>query len=320
MNGGTPRPHGRMRIAFMGTPIFAARALDAILFAGFDVAAVYTRAPQPSGRGMTLTPTAVGALASERGLPVFTPRSLKNTAAQLAFAALNLDAVAVVAYGLILPAPILCAPRLGCYNLHASLLPRWRGAAPIQRAIMAGDAETGVDVMRMEEGLDTGPILMRARTPIAASDTAQSLHDRLSALGAPLLVEALSAVERGDATQTPQPAEGVLYAEKISSREARIDWTEPGALIDRRIRALSPFPGAWFEMDGPRGRERVKALMSRNAPGAGAPGALLSADGALIVACGDGAVELLRVQRAGRSAQNADEFLRGFAPSGASFY
>jgi methionyl-tRNA formyltransferase len=320
MNGGTPRPHERMRIAFMGTPIFAARALDAILFAGFDVAAVYTRAPQPSGRGMTLTPTAVGALASERGLPVFTPRSLKNTAAQLAFAALNLDAVAVVAYGLILPAPILCAPRLGCYNLHASLLPRWRGAAPIQRAIMAGDAETGVDVMRMEEGLDTGPILMRARTPIAASDTAQSLHDRLSALGAPLLVEALSAVERGDATQTPQPAEGVLYAEKISSREARIDWTEPGAMIDRRIRALSPFPGAWFEMDGPRGRERVKALMSRNAPGAGAPGALLSADGVLIVACGDGAVELLRVQRAGRSAQNADEFLRGFAPSGASFY
>lgn len=301
-----------MRLAFMGTPEFAARALGEIIAAGHDIAAVYARAPQPSGRGMALRDSPVGALAKSRGLLLRTPRTLKSAAEQAAFAALDLDAAVVVAYGLILPKPILDAPRRGCFNLHASLLPRWRGAAPIQRAIMAGDAVTGVDVMRMEEGLDTGPVLLSEETPIRADDTAGSLHDRLAEIGSRLIVRALDALSNDAAMETKQPEEGAVYAEKISSEEARIDWNGLAEVIDRRIRGLSPFPGAWFEVEGPKGRERVKALMSTLANGSGRPGEIVSVGGALTAACGSGAVSLTRLQRAGRGAQNADEFLRGF--------
>ncbi|MGD9659513.1 MAG: methionyl-tRNA formyltransferase, partial [Methylocystis sp.] len=218
------------------------------------------------------------------------------------------DAAVVVAYGIILPKTILEIPRYGCFNLHASLLPRWRGAAPIQRAIMAGDAETGVDVMRMEEGLDTGPILLSETVKITQNDTAQTLHDRLALIGAELLPRALAAVSRGGALETPQAATGVTYAAKVTPAEARIDWTGPARLVDCQIRGLSPFPGAWFEAAG----RRVKALLSREAAGAGAPGEVLKADDRLIVACADGAVELLKLQRAGKAAQRPAEFLRGF--------
>jgi methionyl-tRNA formyltransferase len=298
-----------MRLAFMGTPDFAARALIELIGAGHDIAAVYTRAPQPSGRGQKLTPSPVHQIAEASGLAVRTPRSFKKEDARAAFAALNVDAAIVVAYGLILPQAVLDAPRLGAFNLHASLLPRWRGAAPIQRAMMAGDAMTGVQVMRMEAGLDTGPILLSESTPILATDNAASLHDRLAEIGANLLPRFLAALERGQIVETPQADEGVLYAEKISPSEARIDWTRPAAAIDRQIRGLSPFPGAWFEANG----ERVKALMSCRSDGAGEPGAVLASGDGLTVACGDGAVTLTRLQRAGRAPQAAGEFLRGFS-------
>jgi methionyl-tRNA formyltransferase len=301
-----------MRLAFMGTPDFAARALGEILAAGHDIAAVYTRAPQPSGRGMALRDSAVATLAQRHGLVVHTPKSLKSPSEQAAFAALNLDAAIVVAYGLILPRPVLDAPRLGCFNLHASLLPRWRGAAPIQRAIMAGDAATGVQVMRMEEGLDTGPILLSETTRIRPDDTAGTLHDRLAHIGADLLARALSALARDALVETPQSAEGVVYADKISVEEARIDWSRPAVEIDRQIRGLSPFPGAWFEAPASKGAQRVKALMSAVRTGSGRPGEILSVDGALVVACGSNAAALTRLQRAGKSAQSAEEFLRGF--------
>ncbi|MBY0422882.1 MAG: methionyl-tRNA formyltransferase [Parvularculaceae bacterium] len=301
-----------MRLAFMGTPDFAVQALAALVASGFDVAAVYTRAPQPSGRGMALRPSPVAEFAAANGIEVRTPKSLRKPEEQAAFRALDLDAAAVVAYGLILPKPILDAPRLGCFNLHASLLPRWRGAAPIQRALMAGDRETGVDVMRMEEGLDTGPVLLSERTPIRADDTAATLHDRLAEIGAALLPRALRAIERGVAVETPQPEDGVVYAEKISNEEARIDWTRPAAEIDRKIRGLSPFPGAWFEAPSERGLQRVKALFSKAVGVAGPPGRVLATEGALVVACGEGAVAVTRAQRAGKSAQSAEEFLRGF--------
>ena len=236
-----------------------------------------------------------------------TPKSLKKAEAQDEFAALKLDAAIVVAYGLILPKAVLDAPRLGAFNLHGSLLPRWRGAAPIQRAIMAGDAITGVQVMRMEEGLDTGPVLATASTRIDAADTTSSLHDRLAALGAPLMVEALAALERGDATETPQSSEGVTYAHKITPAEARIDWAKSAREVDCAIRGLSPVPGAWLELDG----ARVKVLMSRVEEGEGAPGAAL--DDSLLIACGSGAVRLLTVQREGRGPLDAGAFLRGHA-------
>ena len=296
-----------LRLAFMGSPTFALPTLDALVAAGHDIACVYSQPPRPAGRGKQERPTPVHARALERGLEVRTPKSLKSADAQAAFAALQLDAAIVVAYGLILPKPILDAPRLGAFNLHGSLLPRWRGAAPIQRAIMAGDRETGVQVMRMEEGLDTGPVLATYRTPIAFDDTTGSLHDRLAAKGAKLMAETLVHVERGDAPETPQSSEGVTYAHKITPAETRIDWRKSAREVDCMIRGLSPFPGAWCDLNG----ARVKVLLSRLGQGVGAPGEAL--DDELLIACGDSAVRLLVVQREGRGPLDAAAFLRGAA-------
>ena len=298
-----------MRLIFMGTPDFAVPALDALVAAGHEVVAVYTRAPRPAGRGQAERPSPVQLRAEALGLPVRSPRSLKTPEAQAAFAALQADAAVVVAYGLILPKPVLEAPRLGCLNIHASLLPRWRGAAPIHRAVMAGDAETGVCIMHMEEGLDTGPVYLRVAVPIGPQDTTGVLHDRLAGLGAQLVVEALERLP--GLTPETQPEAGATYAAKIDKAEARVDWARPAAEVDCLIRGLSPFPGAWTGIAG----ERVKLLASCRAEGQGAPGEVL--DGALTVACGTGAVRLLRLQRAGRGAQEAAEFLRGFdVPAG----
>ena len=307
-----------MRIAFLGTPDFAVPALAELASAGHDIAAVYAQPPAPRGRGQAVRPSPVQAFAETLGLHVRTPPSMRDPGAIAAFQALDLDAAVVVAYGQILPAAVLDAPRLGSFNLHASLLPRWRGAAPIQRAVMAGDSVTGVQVMRMTPGLDEGPILLSETVRIGPLDTAGALHDRLSLVGAHLLPRALAAVERGGAVETPQATDGVTYARKINPAEARIDWTRPAAEVDRQIRGLSPFPGAWFEAPGEKSPVRVKALLSRLEEGEGDPGAAL--DGALLIACGSGAVRLLTVQREGRSAQDADAFLRGFpAPAGAVF-
>jgi methionyl-tRNA formyltransferase len=297
-----------MRIAFMGTPAFAVRALGEIA-PEHEIAAVYTRPPAPRGRGQALQPSPVHALADQLGLPVRTPRSFKDPAEVEAFRALDVDAAVVVAYGQILPKAVLEAPRLGAVNLHGSLLPRWRGAAPIQRAIMAGDAVTGVQLMRMTEGLDEGPVLLSETVPIRADDTAATLHDRMAEVGAELLANGLRAMERGGLAEQPQAAEGVTYARKIGAEEARIDWDRPAVEVDRHIRGLSPFPGAWFEALTPRGPVRVKALMSRLSLGSGPPSEVL--DERLKVACGEGAVRLLRVQREGRAAQDVDDFLRG---------
>jgi methionyl-tRNA formyltransferase len=298
-----------MRLAFMGTPDFSAPVLAELAAAGHDIAAVYTRAPTPSGRGHKLTPSPVHQLGESLGLEVRTPKNFKSDEEIEAFRALDLDVAVVVAYGLILPQAVLDAPRLGCLNLHASLLPRWRGAAPIQRAIMAGDRVTGVQVMRMEAGLDTGPVMLSETVSIAENETAGSLHDKLMAVAAQLGPRALAALERGGLVATPQPEEGVTYASKISAGEARIDWSRLATEVDRHIRGLSPFPGAWFEADG----ARVKVLMSRVAESAGAPGDILEADNRLVAACGDGAVELVTLQRAGKKPQGAEEFLRGFS-------
>ena len=298
-----------LRIAFMGSPDFAVPALAELLARGHDVACVYAQPPRPAGRGQSLRKTPVHAFAEARGIEVRTPKSLKRAPEQEAFAALDLDIAAVVAYGLILPKPILEAPKHGCINLHGSLLPRWRGAAPIQRALMAGDAVTGVQAMRMEEGLDTGAVILGVSTPIEADDTAQTLHDRMAALGAPLLADAVAQIESGNAVETPQAAEGVTYASKIDPAEARIDWTKSAREVDCHIRGLSPFPGAWFEWPGEAGPVRVKALLSRVGIGGGRPGELL--DDSLLVACGSGAVRLLRVQREGRQAMDVGDFLRG---------
>jgi methionyl-tRNA formyltransferase len=294
-----------LRLAFMGSPDFALPALAALIEAGHIVTCVYSQPPRPAGRGRQERPTAVAAFAAARGLEVRTPKSLRSAEEQQAFAALKLDAAIVVAYGLILPRPILDAPRFGCFNLHASLLPRWRGAAPIQRAIMAGDSKTGVQVMRMEEGLDTGPVLAAYETPIAPDDTTGSLHDRLAQNGAKLLVDTLAKLERGEARETPQPEDGVTYAHKITAAERRIDWERSAHMIDCKIRGLSPHPGAWFELNG----ARIKALDSRLADGRGAPGEVL--DNQLTVACGDGAVRLVKLQREGRAPMATAEFLRG---------
>jgi len=299
-----------MRIAFMGTPDFAATSLDALVKAGHEIAVVYSQPPAPRGRGQALQPSAVHALAERLGIAVRTPASMRDPAEIEAFAALDLDAAVVVAFGQILPAAVLEAPRLGAYNLHASLLPRWRGAAPIQRAIMAGDAMTGAQVMRMTEGLDEGPVIASAALRIDAAETAGTLHDRLAVAGAALLVEAMAAVERGEARAVAQAAGGATYARKIKPAEARIDWTKPAAEVDAHIRGLSPFPGAWFEAPSERGRVRVKALLSRLEDGEGAPGTVL--DSALAIACGSGAVRILRAQREGRGPQDAGDFVRGF--------
>lgn len=297
-----------MRLAFMGTPEFSVPVLSELLAAGHDVVAVYTRAPKRSGRGHKVTLSPVHQFAEAHGIEVRTPKNFKSAEARAAFASLELDAAIVVAYGLILPQEILDAPAHGCLNLHASILPRWRGAAPIQRAIMAGDAHTGVQVMQMEAGLDTGPILLSETVDIRPDETGASLHDRLSQVAAQLGPRALAALERGALTQTPQSEEGVTYAHKISPEEAKIDWTAPARDVDRHIRGLSPFPGAWFEAAD----ARVKVLFSKLADGTGVAGEVLQADEKLIVACGEGAVELATLQRAGKRAQQADEFLRGF--------
>ena len=300
-----------MRIAFMGTPDFAATSLDALVKAGHEIAMVYSQPPAPRGRGQALQPSAVQALAENLGIAVRTPVSMRDPAEIEAFAALDLDAAVVVAFGQILPAAILEAPRLGAYNLHASLLPRWRGAAPIQRAIMAGDAMTGAQVMRMTEGLDEGPVIASAALRIDAAETAGTLHDRLAVAGAALLVEAMAAVELGEARAVAQASDGATYARKIKPAEARIDWTKPAAEVDAHIRGLSPFPGAWFEAPSERGLVRVKALLSRLEDGEGAPGTVL--DSALAIACGSGSVRILRAQREGRGPQDAGDFVRGFA-------
>ena len=304
-----------MRLAFLGTPDIAAACLDAVAKAGHEVAAVYAQPPAPRGRGQAVRPSPVQALAETLGLPVRIPVSMRDPAEVEAFRALHLDAAVVVAYGQILPREVLEAPRLGAFNLHASLLPRWRGAAPIQRAIMAGDTETGVQVMRMTEGLDEGPILSSARLDIRPDETAGSLHDRMAEAGAALLVTTLADIAAGRAVETPQAEDGATYARKISARTARLRWTRTAAELDCKIRGLSPFPGAWFEAPGPRGPVRVKALLSRAEAGSGAPGEVL--DDALLVASGEGAVRLLRLQREGRGPQDAADFLRGLPlPSG----
>ena len=296
-----------MRIAFMGTPDFAVPSLAELIAAGHEIVAVYSQPPRPRGRGQKLTPSPVHAFADSMGLPVFTPESMKATDAIETFRSLDLDAAAVVAYGQILKTDVLEAPRLGCFNLHGSLLPRWRGAAPIQRAIMVGDRQTGVQIMRMSEGLDEGPILLSEVMDIRDDDTAAALSDRMAHVGAGLWPRALAAIERGGATPVEQAGEPT-YAKKITPAEARIDWSRPAPEVDCHIRGLSPFPGAWFE--GPDGT-RIKALMSRVEDGAGSAGKVL--DDALLIACGTGAVRLTRVQREGKGAQAAEEFARGYA-------
>jgi methionyl-tRNA formyltransferase len=304
-----------LRIVFMGTPDFSVRALASLFATGHEIACVYTQPPRPSGRGQQPRPSPVHQFAEEHGMPVRHPQNFKSPEEREAFAALDADVGVVVAYGLILPREILAAPRLGCVNLHASLLPRWRGAAPIQRAIMAGDRVTGVQVMQMEAGLDTGPVLLSETVPIAPDDTAASLHDRLAEIGADLLPRALAALSRGGLVPHPQAEEGVTYAHKIEPAEARVDWARPAAEIDRHIRGLSPFPGAWTEMLRDDTALRIKLLLSEvGGPVAARPGTIVATgrDG-LDVAAGDGhAVRLLRLQRAGKSAQDAETFLRGF--------
>jgi len=295
-----------LRLAFLGTPDFAVPTLAELVAHGHDIACVYSQPPRPKGRGLELEPGPVHRFALAHKLPVRTPLSLKDAAQQELFAALAVDAAIVVAYGLLLPNPILDAPRLGCFNLHGSLLPRWRGAAPIQRAVMAGDAETGVMVMRMEEGLDTGPVLMAERTPIGRK-TAGELSEELSRLGADLMLRALAALERGAVSEQAQPEAGVTYAKKISKDEARIDWTKGAIEIDCLIRGLSPSPGAWTEAKG----ERLKVLYARPVSGKGAPGEVIGDE--LTVACGDGALRLIKVQRAGSRVMEAAELLKGFA-------
>lgn len=296
-----------MRLIFMGSPDFAVPTLSALIDAGHEIACVYSQPARPAGRGKRLTPTPVAAFAEARGLEVRTPETLRGSEAAAAVAALAADAAVVVAYGLILPKAILSATRLGCFNLHGSLLPRWRGAAPIQRAIEAGDAVTGVQAMRMEAGLDTGPVLDGETLAIFPFDTAGTLHDRMAQTGALVMVRALAALEAGTAVETPQPDDGVTYASKIERAETRIDWTQAADVVDRRIRAFAPAPGAWCE--GPDGAGRLKVLLSRSEAGSGAPGTVL--DDHLLVACGTGAVRLLSLQKEGRGALDAEDFLRG---------
>jgi methionyl-tRNA formyltransferase len=299
-----------MRVVFMGTPDFAVPTLARLAQDGHDIAAVYTRAPAKAGRGMSLRPSPVHALADNLGIPVLTPASLRSPDAVETFAGHRADVAVVVAYGMLLPQAILDVPRHGCLNLHGSLLPRWRGAAPIQRAVMAGDEESGVGIMRMEAGLDTGPVALEGRVPITPGMTAGELHDALMPLGAELMSQAIERLESGALTFTPQASEGVVYAHKISNDEARIDWSLPAAEIANRINGLSPFPGAFFAVDLGKGPERVKVLRAAAGAGTGAQGTLLDAEG--LVACGTGAVRLTELRRAGKggSASGA-EFVRG---------
>jgi methionyl-tRNA formyltransferase len=298
-----------MRIVFMGTPDFSVPVLAEIIGGGHEVVAVYTRAPKPAGRGMEMKLSPVHAMAERFGIPVHTPKSLRTPEAAELFASHDADVAVVVAYGLILPQAILDAPRECCLNLHASLLPRWRGAAPIQRAIMAGDAETGVMVMKMDVGLDTGPVAMAERVAIGSDMTAGELHDRLSPLGADLMGRALAALSRGGLTFQPQAEAGLTYAHKIEKAEARIDWRLPAQAVHDHIRGLSPFPGAFFEGDFGRGAERIKVLRAQVCAGEGHAGALLGDE--LTVACGVGALKLVEIQRAGKAPMKPQDFLRG---------
>ena len=295
----------RLKLAYMGTPDFAVPSLAALVEAGHEIAAVYSQPPRRAGRGQKERPSPVYAWAEEHGLPVRTPRTLRDEGAQAEFAALNLDAAIVAAYGLILPLPVLEAPRLGCINVHASLLPRWRGAAPIQRAILAGDTETGISIMIMEEGLDTGPVLRMESLPIGPEMTAGELHDALAALGGCMIAPVLADFEAGHIVPEPQDDAGTTYAKKIEKPEARIDWSEEASMVARRIHAFAPWPGAWFTLGG----ERVKALAARIEPADGAFGEVL--DDTLRVACGSSAVRLLRLQREGKKPAAAADFLRG---------
>ena len=300
-----------LRLAFMGTPDFAVPILEALRAAGHEIAAVYTQPPRPAGRGHQPQPSPVARAAAAAGIPVRTPARL-DAAEVEAFRALVLDAAVVAAYGLILPPTVLGAPRLGCINVHASLLPRWRGAAPIQRALLAGDSETGVTIMQMDAGLDTGPMLLKEAVPIGPKATAQELHDRLAALGASLVVRALAGLAAGTLAAVQQPAEGVTYAKKLAREEGRLDWRKTAAELERAVRALNPAPGVWLEHGG----ERIKVLAAEIvAAASGAPGTVL--DAALTVACGSGALRLTRLQRPGRAPMEADALLRGFAiPAG----
>jgi methionyl-tRNA formyltransferase len=298
-----------LRLIFMGTPDFAVPTLLELVAHGHEIAAVYTRAAKPAGRGMKLQSTPVEQEARRLGIPVLTPKTLKTPEALEEFRAHRADAAVVVAYGMILPQPILDAPKLGCFNLHASLLPRWRGAAPINRAIMADDAETGVMVMKMDVGLDTGDVAMAERLAITDNMTAADLHDALAPLGADLMVRAMGALERGSLRLTKQSEDGVTYAAKIEKAEARVDWSKPARAVLRHIYGLSPFPGAWSEVDIDGGPVRLKILRCELAKGAGAPGAVLDDD--LAIACGDGAIRILELQRAGKAPMKTTEFLRG---------
>jgi methionyl-tRNA formyltransferase len=298
----------RLRLVFMGTPDFAVPALRSLLEAGHRILAVYTQPARPAGRGYRARPSAVQLAAEAAGVAVRAPVSLKDPVEHAAFRALDADAAVVAAYGLLLPKPILAAPRLGCLNIHASLLPRWRGAAPIQRAILAGDTETGVTIMQMDEGLDTGAVVLAQRVPITRETTAGSLHDTLAGLGGRLIVAALSGLAAGRLKPTPQPPGGITYARKLGPDDGRLHWSRPAAELNRVVRAMAPAPGAWFEHDG----QRIKVLaadIAGNEAGAG-PGTVL--DERLTVACGQGALRLATVQRAGKAALPADAFRRGF--------
>ncbi len=302
-----------LRLAFLGAPDFAVATLAALLDAGHEVACVYSQPPRPAGRGHKLRKAAVHAFAEQHGLPVRTPASLRDADEQAAFAALGLDAAVVVAFGQILPRAILEAPRLGCLNVHASLLPRWRGAAPIQRAILAGDPESGITIMLMDEGLDTGPMLLREAVPLAADETGESLHDRLAALGARLIVPALDGLNDGGLPILPQPVEGVTYAAKLSREEARLDWRSPAHRLERQVRAFTPWPGAFFEHEG----ARIKVLATEweerpgSLPAGATPGTVL--DDRLTVACGAGVLRPTLLQRPGKAAMGSAELLRGYA-------
>ena len=303
-----------MKLAFLGTSEFAVPALGALVDAGHDVIAVYARAPKPAGRGQQERRTPVHELALRLGLPVRTPKSLRNEEEAQAFEALDLDAAVVVSYGHILPKRFLDAPVLGCINIHGSLLPRWRGAAPIHRAILAGDAETGVTTMRMDEGLDTGAMLLAERTPISAADTAETVHDRLAELGARLIVSTLDGLLAKTLEAVPQSEAGVTYAHKLGKEEGALDWRRPAAELERKVRAFDPWPGTWFDVATESGSERIKVLAAGLALAGGVPGTLsVGRDGFPVVACGIGGLKLLRLQRAGKSTQSADAFLRGFA-------
>ncbi|MBD9374169.1 methionyl-tRNA formyltransferase [Rhizobium sp. ARZ01] len=300
-----------LRIIFMGTPEFSVPTLTALAEAGHTIVAAYSQPPRPGGRrGLELQKSPVHQAAERLGIPVFTPLNFKEEEDRTAFRALDADVAVVVAYGLLLPEAILTGTRLGCYNGHASLLPRWRGAAPIQRAIMAGDAETGMMVMKMDKGLDTGPVALTKRVAIGPDMTGGELHDALMLTGGGLMVEAMARLEAGDLPLTSQAEDGVLYAAKIDKAETRIDFTRPASEVHNHIRALAPFPGAWFELPVAGKAERVKVLGSSLAAGSGGPGMVLDSDG-LVVACGDGAVSLTRMQKAGGKQLDVSDFLRG---------